>query len=238
MYGWRGRLGIIVPSSDATSEPDYQRYTPEGVSVYGSRMLLEDGTVDLNSLEQMADDVERCAELLATVDVDVVAYSCTTGSLVKGPGYDEKIENRITEAAGVPAVATAASIKRALNALDAESLAITTPYIDSLNKKEQDFLEESGYEVTTICGLGLETDNEIGREPEFRSYREAKKLDTEGADCVFVSCTGYRTLDIVEQLERDLGKPVVTSNQATLWDSLRELNIDYSNVELGEIFNR
>lgn len=236
MYGWRGRLGVIVPSSDATSEPDYQRYTPEGVSVYGSRMLLEDGSADADSLEQMADDVERCAELLSTVDVDVVAYSCTTGSLVKGPGYDEEIERRIAETAGVPAVATAASIKRAFDALGAESLAITTPYIDDLNEKERDFLEESGYEVTAIDGLGLETDNEIGREPAFRSYREAKKLDTEGADCVFVSCTGYRTLGVIERLERDLGKPVVTSNQATLWNSLRELDVDYSDVELGELF--
>lgn len=237
MYGWRGRLGVIVPSSDATSEPDYRQYTPEGVSVYGSRMLLKDGSTDSDSLEEMSDDVERCARLLATVDVDVVAYSCTTGSLVKGIGYDEEIESRIAETAGVPTVATAASIKRAFNALDVESLAITTPYIDDLNKKEQDFLEKSGYEVTTISGLGLKTDNEIGREPAFRSYREGKKLDTEGADCVFISCTGYRTLGVIEQLERDLGKPVVTSNQATLWDSLRELNVDYSNIELGELFN-
>lgn len=237
MYGWRGRLGLIVPSSDATSEPDYKRYTPDGVAVYAARMLLEGGNADAESLTQMADDTERCAEELRTVDVDVVAYSCTTGSLVKGAGYDEEIERRISETADVPAVATAASIKRAFDALDVESLAITTPYIEDLNEKERDFLEESGYTVTDMTGLGLPTDNEIGQEPRFRSYREAKKLDYDDADCVFISCTGYRTLDTIEKLERDLGLPVVTSNQATLWDALKKLNVDYSDRNLGTLFD-
>jgi maleate isomerase len=127
MYGWRGRLGLVVPSSNTTNEPEFHRHLPEGVSLHAARMHLEDATAD--ALEAMADEVERCADLLDTADVDAVAYGCTTGSLVKDAGHDEEIRSRIAERIEVPAVATAASVKRAFDALDLRSLAIATPYV-------------------------------------------------------------------------------------------------------------
>lgn len=236
MYGWRNRLGLIVTSSDRTSEGEYSRYTPDGVSVHTSRMLLEDGVADAATLERMSTDTERCAELLATTNVDVVAYSCTIGSMIKGAGFETEIEQRIEDHADVPAVATAASIKRAFDALDLESLAVTTPYIDSLNRHEEAFLEESGYDVVAIDGLGCETDEEICAHHPETAYRNARAIDTAEADGIFISCTGYRTFEIIEQLERDLNKPVVTSNQATFWDALRTMGVEYSDIELGSLF--
>jgi maleate isomerase len=237
MHGWSGRLGLIITSSDLVSEPEFNRYAPDGVAVHASRMLLKGGVTDAASLEQMSDDTERCAELLSTTDVDAIAYACTTGSLVKGLGFEETIERRIREVAGVPAVATAASIKRAFDALDVESVAIATPYIEDLNEREAEFLEASGYDVVDIDGLGLRTDVEIGsRRPE-TAYRQAREIDHEGAEAVFISCTGYRTFEIIERLEADIGKPVVTSNQATLWDALETLGIDYTGIDLGTLFD-
>lgn len=238
MYGWRNRLGLIVTSSDRTSEGEYYRYTPDGVSVHSSRMMLEGGVADEDTLRRMSEDTERCAELLATTDVDVVAYSCTIGSMIKGVGFEEEIEQRIQEYAGAPAVATAASIKRAFDALGLESLAVTTPYISSLNTHEAEFLEDSGYEVVEMNGLGCETDEEICAQRPETAYRNARRVDRDDADGVFISCTGYRTFEIIERLERDLGKPVVTSNQATLWDALRTAGMDCSEVELGSLFRQ
>jgi maleate isomerase len=237
MYGWRGQLGLIVTSSDGTSEAEYSRYSPDGISVQAARMLLEDGVADAATLEQMSQDTEACAARLATADVDVIAYACTAGSLIKGIGFEEEIERRISDVADVPAVATAAAIKRAFETLDMNSIGITTPYIEELNQREREFLEGSGYEVVDIEGLGYRTDSEICGEPPETAYREAQKLDCRDADGVFISCTGYRTFEIIEQLEQDLGVPVVTSNQATLWDALRKMNVDYSEVELGTLFN-
>jgi maleate isomerase len=201
-------------------------------------MLLEGGVADAETLERMSDDTERCAERLDTVEVDAIAYACTTGSLVKGKGFETEIERRIADVAGVPAVATAASITRAFDALDAESVAIATPYIEELNDREAEFLDASGYEVVDIDGLGLRTDAEIGQLTPEEAYRQARSLDHETADVVFVSCTGYRTFEIVERLEADLGKPVVTSNQATLWDCLGTMGIDRTSVDLGTLFDR
>lgn len=234
MYGWRGRLGLIVPSSNTTNEPEFERHLPEGVSLHTSRMFLEDTNAE--DLAAMAADAERSAELLATGDVDVVAYGCTTGSLVKGPGYDEEIESRLSEVAGVPAVATAAAIKRAFETLGLKRLAITTPYVRDLNEREEEFLEAAGYEVVDMTGLGIEPNTGIGEQRPETAYRQARALDAADADGVFISCTNYRTFEIIEDLEADLGKPVVTSNQATLWNALRAMDVDYSGVELGELF--
>jgi maleate isomerase len=235
MHGWRGRLGLIVPSSNTTNEPEFYRALPEGVSLHTARMRLEDA--DADNLVEMAEEVERCVELLATADVDAIAYGCTTGSLVKGPGYDEEIEARIEDAAGVPGVATAAAIKRAFDALDLHSLAITTPYIDDLNRREEEFLEDAGYDVVDMTGLDIRSNLKIGEQQPETAYREARELDVD-ADGVFISCTNYRTFEVIEALERDLGVPVVTSNQATLWNVLRTVGVEPTEAAPGQLFER
>lgn len=234
MNGWRGRLGLVVPSSNTTNEPEFHRYLPDGVSLHTARMRLEE--VDADSLSSMSDDVERCGEYLATAAVDAVAYGCTTGSLVHGHGYDEAIEKRLCDTVGAPAVATAASIKRAFAALDVESLAIATPYVDDLNEREASFLEAAGYDVVAIEGLGIGPNTEIGAQEPSAAYRLAREVDDPAADAVFVSCTNFRTFEVIESLEADLGKPVVTSNQATLWDALRTLRVSTSGIPLGRLF--
>lgn len=235
MNGWRGRLGLVVPSSNTTNEPEFSRTLPDGVSLHTARMRLEDAAA--NNLTEMADELERCVELLSTAEVDVIAYGCTTGSLVHGPGYDEEIESRIRDAAGLPAVATAAAIKRAFDAVGIESVAITTPYIGDLNRREAEFLDAAGYEVHDISGLGLKPNLEIGEQRPETAYREARLLDHEDADGVFISCTNYRTFEIIEPLERDLEKPVVTSNQATLWNAFELLGVDPPANAPGRLFD-
>lgn len=234
MYGWRARLGLIVPSSNTTNEPEFYRYLPDGISLHTARMRLSSANAE--ELEAMADDIDRCGNLLADAGVDVVAYGCTTGSLVKGPGYDEDIESRLADQVGAPTVATAAAVKRAFDALDLERIAITTPYIEDLNEREADFLEAAGYEVVGIDGLNLEPNLEIGAELPQTAYRRAREIDTMDADGVFVSCTNYRTFEMIETLEVDIEKPVVTSNQATLWNALREVDVNVD-LPLGSLFD-
>ena len=126
MTGWRGRIGLIVPSSNTTAEPEFRTHAPEGVSVHAARMALESVSVD--ELDAMSDDALRAASLLADADCDVIAYACTTGSLLHGPGFDSDLEAELAAEAGVSAVATALSVDRALRALDAERIAVVTPY--------------------------------------------------------------------------------------------------------------
>jgi maleate isomerase len=221
------RLGLIVPSSNTTAEPEFRTFAPEGATVHAARMALEDVTVD--ALDEMSHDAVRAAELLGHADVDAVAYACTTGSLIHGPGFDAELEDEISEAAGVPAVATARSVCRALEALGAERIAVVTPYTAALDEKEREFLAAAGYEVVSIEGRGIEANTEIGAlGPADAREQVLAAVDADLAasvDAVFVSCTNYRSLDAVVDLEAELGVPVFTSNGATLWDLCRRLDI-------------
>ncbi|ARS89354.1 maleate cis-trans isomerase family protein [Natrarchaeobaculum aegyptiacum] len=212
-----GRFGLIVPSSNTTAEPEFRAALPDSVTVHGARMSLESVTVD--ALDAMSDDVRRAADLLGHADVDAVAYACTTGSLLHGPGFDAELEDEIESVTDAPAVATARSVVRALEALEVERLAVQTPYTADLDEKERDFLEESGIEVASIDGRGIEANVEIGAlTPDDAAIQVREGVDAADVDAVFVSCTNYRSLAAVEELEDDLGVPVVTSNGATLWD--------------------
>jgi maleate isomerase len=236
MYGYRGRLGLIVPSSNTTNEPEFAHWAPKGVSIHATRMHLEDVTPE--DLIDMGDDVEDCADSLRTADVDAVAFGCTTGSLVKGKGYDEKIQARIEERTGAPAVATSTAVMTAFDTLNATSLAIGTPYTSTLDEKEMEFLEDNGYHVERIEGLGLEANLDIGTCDPSVAYRLAKHVDTPDADAVFLSCTNFRTFDVLANLEADLGKPVVSSNGATLWAALGLLGVDNLELSLGRLYER
>lgn len=235
MYGWRARIGLIVPSANTVNEPEFQKTAPSGVSVHSARMLHETASVENQST--MIDKSLNLAERLTTANVDVVVFGCTTGSLVRGAGYEEEVESKISEAAGgIPAVATAASINRAFDALGVDSLGIATPYPESLNDREAEYLKDSGYDVVEIDGLGINSAEPKGDVTPEEAYDHGRLVNGPDVDCVFISCTNYRTFEIIKALEADIGKPVVTSNQATLWDALRTVSVDYSSIELGELF--
>lgn len=233
MYGWRARLGLLVPSSNTTNEPEFAAALPDGVSLHTGRLPLED--VNADDLAAMAETATGAAEQLRHADVDVVAYGCTTGSLVKGRGYAEELEATLADVAGAPAVVTALSVERALDAVGAESVAVVTPYIEDLNERERGFLEAGGFDVRSVAGRGIEPNLEIGQLSPEAAYRQARTAADRDADVVFVSCTNYRTFEVIEPLEADLGVPVVTSNQATLWDALRRTDVD-AGVGLGRLF--
>jgi maleate isomerase len=187
MYGWRARIGLIVPSSNTTMEPEMWRLVPSGVSIHTTRVRLEKVTVE--ELLAMEKEASYAARLLATADVDLIVYGCTTGSLVGGPGYDEKIAKSLEEASGKPAIATATAVIEALKFLGAKRVALATPYIDEVNEKEARFLEHHGFEVVDLKAFRIERNTDIGRTPPERVYRLVRSLDTSRADAVFISCT-------------------------------------------------
>lgn len=222
MSEWH-RLGVVVPSSNTAVEREFSRCVPENVSVHTSRMPLE--SVTAAALDAMSDRAVECAELLSHADVQAVAYACTTGSLLHGPGFDRELEEALSAAIDGPAVATALSVDRALQELDAERIAVRTPYVEELNAREREYLEAAGYEVVSISGLGIEDNTEIGALTPENAAEQVRTVDSP-VDAVFVSCTNYPTLSAVESMEEALGVPVVTSNGATLWDLRRVAGVE------------
>lgn len=237
MYGRRGRIGLITLASDSSVLPEYARVMPDGVAVYAAPIVLPRGEVNAAALAEMleGDQLERAAELLIWTDVDLIVFACTTGSLVHGIGWDREVAARIAGASGRAATTTTTAVLGALQAVGATSLAVGTPYIEELNAIERQFLEESGYAVASIAGLGCATDPEIGRlEPE-DAVSLVERVNTPEADAVFISCTNFHCLPAIASLERRLGKPVVTSNLAGAWAALRQIGVDDPIPGSGEL---
>jgi len=234
MHGWRAQIGLLVPSKNTVNEPEWQATVPAGVSLHTARMMI--GASGAKAHEQMLDTYERGGELLATADVDVAVFGCTTGSFVNGPGSDVEIENRLSDVAGCPGVATAAAVRRAFDALSLDSIVLATPYLPEINDREIEFFEAAGYDVVDADGLGIEDPVQMGKQRPEAVYRQVRELNTDEADGVFISCTNYRSFEIIDSLEADLDMPVVSSNSATLWDTLRTIGVDHSNVDLGALF--
>ncbi|AFL95855.1 putative maleate cis-trans isomerase [Thermococcus cleftensis] len=234
MYGWRGRLGLIVPSSNTTMEMELHSVLPEGVSLHTARVPLRNVTEE--ELIKMNALAVESAKLLRDAGVELILYGCTSGSFIGGKDYEKELEAQIEEEVNVPVVSTSTAVVEALKILDAQSVLVVTPYTDEINQREREFLEANDFEVLDIRGLGLEDNQAIGKLEPYEAYRLAKASFLDEADAVFISCTNLRTFEIIETLEEDLGVPVVTSNQASLWLALRQMDVMEKIPYLGRLF--
>jgi maleate isomerase len=153
MYGWRGRIGLMVPTGNSVMEPEFQRMAPEGVTTHANRVELKDVTPA--SLLEMEGDAARSARQIAQTRVGVIAFGCTSGSFVGGPGYDDRLIRIIEGETGVRATTTTTAVIRALNAFGISRIALATPYTNEVTKLEVDYLQASGFEVTNWQGGGI-----------------------------------------------------------------------------------
>ena len=225
----RTRIGVMVPSTNTTFEADFQLVAPRDVTIHGQRLWLTDEDEGAGSMDRMNFEIETAARYLATAKVDGVVYGCTTGGFYKGPGWDEEMVTLIERTAGVPAVATSPSVIEALRLLGAKRISIASPYPRWNNEKLRAYMEAQGFEV-----LNLEADPRAAQagnqgindqDPEEIVEFAARTCHPE-AEALFCSCTAWRALEAVEELERRTGRPVVTSNQATIWATFRKLGVD------------
>jgi len=213
------RLGVLIPSGNTVMEPDFYRMIPESFTAHFARIRLERDTEE--EITRMIDYVQDAAELLSHAQVDIIAFGCTGGSFIGGPGYDEKIIKKIERITKIPATTTATAVVEALKEMKIRKLTMATPYEEWLNQKEVTFLEDKGLKVLSMGGLGIIEADAIASYPPRKIKQFVKKLDTSETDGIFISCTGFRGVEVIKDLETDLNKPVVTSNQATLWAMMR-----------------
>jgi len=172
--GWRGRIGLIFPAPGGAPDFEYHERVPEGVGIFIARLPFEACTVD--GLSIMGTFVEDAAALVAQAKVDLILFACTTGSLVKGPGYDKQLIARIEKRTGIPALTTSTAVVDAMNALKMKKIAVATPYSDEVNEAETRFLEGSGFKVSAIRGLGNTDPLAMGKVRHERMYRLSRRF--------------------------------------------------------------
>ena len=224
MYGGKGRIGLLVPSVNTVVEPEFNRLAPEGIGVFAAR--LRNQRADTEDAKAMLQHVERAADELGSAHVDVLAFACTASSFVDGCCGEIELRRRIERAAKTQAVTTSAAVTAALHGLDANRIAVATPYADELNALEKRYLEAEGIEVLSISGMGIAEAFDIGKVTPQETAEFARRSWRQGADALFISCTNLRTIEVIQLLEKEFEKPVISSNSATCWACLRALGFE------------
>ncbi|MGB7244211.1 MAG: arylmalonate decarboxylase [Sulfitobacter sp.] len=230
----RAQLGFILMSTDLASEQDFTDMAPPGVGVHITRLKTQDYTTRETLAEHIAHMADAAGRLQPDMQPQVISYSCTSGSIVNGEAQVFAEISRGAPWARPMCIVT--GVVDALTALGVEKLVVGTPYLDEINTVEAEYLVDKGFNILDIQGLNLTTGIEFGRVTPAYWKDFATQIDRPDADAVFLSCSGIRALEVAEEIEQIIGKPVITSNQAQFWSCLRRAGITDQLTGFGRLF--
>jgi len=234
--GTRGTLGIVVLQTDETIEHDLHRILPsDGVALYASRIPnAEEVTSD--TLGAMAQALPASAGLFPNaLEFDVVGYGCTSGTSVIGPDAIADLVRQGCTAKHVTEPVSA--LVAACNELGVESLGFVSPYIEEVNTTLRGVLAERGITSPVFGSFNESIDANVARIDGRSLINGALEIGAADVDAVFLSCTNLRTLDVIDQIEAKLGKPVLASNQVLGWHMAKLAGLDTRGLGPGQLFN-
>lgn len=221
----RAQIGYVLVANADLSEADFFAMKPPGVGVHFTRVPMP-REVDVTTLAAMERDLASAAASMmpGRDDLDVISYSCTSGTFVIG---EERVIAELRRLNPRPGATTMLSAcVAALDALGARRIVLGTAYTPDLTALEVEFLSSKGFDVVRAEGLSLESDAEMNRVTPAWLARFAREIDSPEADALFLSCGALRVLPVIETIEAAIAKPVVFSNQANFWHCLRLAGIE------------
>lgn len=229
----RARIGLIIPSVNSLTEPQFNRYAPEGVTFHIHRTRTDP---DLKLLDAMPEIVEAAA-MLKDAQCDLIVYHCTGKSMGSGTSAEQELVDTLEQETGRPAATTATAIAAAMRAVRARKVVLVTPYPQRTNDREKIFLSQLGVEVVRDRALDLPVpDGMCGMTSDVWIDVTLEERHPE-ADAYFLSCTNIQSLDAIEAIEKKLQRPVITSNQAGLWYYLRRCGLSDTVPSLGHLLD-
>ncbi|HEU4343469.1 MAG TPA: hypothetical protein VFU31_18120 [Candidatus Binatia bacterium] len=231
----QARIGLIIPSGNRLTEPQFHAYAPPGVGIHVTRLRMTGKF--RKSPSELKPALAEAAAALSDTKPGVIVFHCTANSMENGLAGEAALVETIQNASGCPTITTAETIRRAFKHFGIRKLVLISPYVKETNEHEVRYLSEAGFEVLHELGLGLESDGygDVSPEQWFQIVKENTRPDADG---YFLSCTNTRMIEAIDPLERDLGKPVISSNQATLWACLNKLGLRSAVKNLGRLFQQ
>lgn len=234
-------MGVIVLSTNLTLEHEFRQMVPDGVSFHVARCTINDtardGTEKEKSFFEIEEHIIHAATQVAMARPQIILFGCTIGNSLKGEGHDREISKKITEATGIASIASATAVLEAIQSFGLRKLALLSPYPEEMGQKEKVFIEKSipGLRVVAMKHLGVISSFEKNLLSPRLASSLAREITPEDADGLLISCTAWPTIEIIETLEKELGIPVITSNQACLWACLKRGRIRGSS-RFGRLF--
>lgn len=218
------RLGLIVPSSNTVMEPDFHRHLGLECIVSTTRIFLEDVNREAEG-RMLEDDLPKAIELIGSTAPEMVVFGCTSAGALGTLAHDDGIAALIQKGCNVQAVTALRAVLTQLRRIAPRKVAVFTPYIDDLTNSIASSLAEGGFPVAKAAGMGIRANLEIGRvtPAQIVGFVESQ-IQGCAPDCIFLSCTNWRAIEAIEPLQRTLGIPIVSSNQAAL-DMVRQIAV-------------
>ncbi len=217
------RIGLIIPSSNRMVEQEMVRHLPPGVTTHVARLRMTGA--HRVGIDELLPRLAEAAATLVDARCDVVAFHCTANSMAEGPAGDAKLVATLRQAGAPRTTTTASAIRAALDASSARRIVLITPYTQQTTDHEAEFLRSAGYEVLVARGFALEGSDEYCGTPASFWRDRAIEAARPDADCYLISCANISTFPVIEAIEQKLGRPVVSSNQAVIFDALRLLGM-------------
>lgn len=218
------RIGLLLPSSNTVQEEEFRNALPSGMTLHVARLALR--TIDAESTVRVVEELEAESRKLADADVDVIVLAATAPSSRNGLGYDRELIQRIMAATGKPATTASTALIEALRVLGARRIVVGAPWDEGVNRVTVSFVEANGFRVLAQQALGYVRNLDVGLLDEQTAYDMGRQLDRLDADAVMLACGNWKTFGVLERLEADLGKPVLATNQVSLWHVLKILGAD------------
>ena len=230
------RVGLIALATDFMIERDFINIIKDKEIDFFVNRIECYNPLTKDNLIKMSDKVtEVTNNILPNEKIDCIVYGCTSGTIAAG--YDS-IEKKVKAAKPNTKLTTPSSAAiKALRKFNVKRLSIFTPYSKTLNDEVVKYFSREGFEITSNNYLDIAADYDIGKvDPEFL-YNVLSKIDMSNADALFISCTALPVLNIIDNLEKKLNKPVLSSNQTLIWDSLESIGKNNNVIGFGKLFN-
>ena len=248
-WGFRARLGILVPHAAIGSESELAAMAPAGVSIHATRVPLGvmragglmDPTIALEPVRAFADPplVDEAAELLAAAPLHAIGFAFTSSSYVRGAADDEVLRRRLeARTHGIPVAISSVSAVLGLGKLGVSRVALVDPpwFSPELTALGVDYFTGQGFEVAHAASAEVPSEQRaINPGQLFEWIREHVPVE---ADVVYIGGNGLRAVGIIQALEEDLRIPVLTANQVLLWHLLRLAGTHVPVTGYGRLFDR
>ena len=229
------RVGLIALASDFMIEKDFINVIKnKKIDFFVNRIECYNPLTKENLIKMSNKITDVTKDILPDQDLDCVVYGCTSGTIAAG---HDSIEQKVKVAKPMADVSTpsTAAIK-ALKKLNIKKVSIFTPYSKKLNDDVLDYFKSEGFEVTSNSYFDIQDDYDIGKVDQDYLYEVLSKIDLNGAEALFVSCTALPVLEIIDKLEKKLNTTVLSSNQALIWDTLVKIKKNNSVEGFGKLF--
>ena len=230
------RVGLITLASDFRIEKDFNNVIyGKNIDLYCNRIHCYNPLTN-ETLKKMANDIPKVTEdILPNQKLDCVAYGCTSGTIAAG--YESIVEKVNSVKPNTKVTTPITSAINAIKFLKIKKLSVFTPYTDEINQSVINYFEKENIEISELSYFNIASDLDIGKVDPDHLFDILAKIDLTNSDALFVSCTALPVLSIIKELEKKIGKVVLSSNQTLIWDTLKEIDFKSKVVGYGELFN-